>query len=112
MRFETIENGIRVLAPAKLNLYLEVGPRRAGGYHDIDSLFQAVTLHDELALLHAPAGILELEEEGIREAEKNLVHRAARKLLESSLVPPGARPGARIRLRERLPEGAGLGGGP
>ncbi len=110
MRFEPIPEGLRVLAPAKLNLYLEVGPLRPDGYHDIDSIFQAITLHDELELRHAPAGELRLEEEGIAEAEKNLVMRAARKLLSSGLVE-GRPPGACIRLKKRIPEGAGLGGG-
>ncbi|MBI4602081.1 MAG: 4-(cytidine 5'-diphospho)-2-C-methyl-D-erythritol kinase [Planctomycetes bacterium] len=111
MRIQPIPGGLRVLAPAKVNLYLEVGPRRADGYHDLDSLFQAIDLHDELEVLGAPEGTLELEEAGIAEGERNLVVRAARRLLESGLVPPGRRPGARLRLKKRIPEGAGLGGG-
>ena len=50
MRLERHGGRLRVLAPAKLNLYLEVGPRRPDGFHDIDSIFQSVTLYDELEL--------------------------------------------------------------
>jgi 4-diphosphocytidyl-2-C-methyl-D-erythritol kinase len=111
VRLEPIPDGLRAFAPAKLNLYLEIGPRRSDGYHDIDSIFQAITLYDELEAHRAADGTLILEEEGIAEAEKNLVMKAARKLLASGLVPLGRVPGARLRLRKRIPEGAGLGGG-
>jgi 4-diphosphocytidyl-2-C-methyl-D-erythritol kinase len=111
MRIDPLPDGLRLLAPAKLNLYLEIGPRRPDGFHDIDSVFHAIALHDELELRRAPEGIVELEEEGIQEAEKNLVLRAARRLLASPLLRPGCSPGARLRLRKRIPEGAGLGGG-
>ena len=110
MRLEPLDDGLRVLAPAKLNLYLEVGAKRPDGYHDVDSIFQAITLHDEIEFRRADGGRLELEEVGIAEAEKNLVYRAAWKLRER-FFRSGPLPGARIRLRKRIPEGAGLGGG-
>ena len=39
---------ISVLAPAKINLYLNVGARRADGYHDIETVMQTVSLFDRL----------------------------------------------------------------
>jgi 4-diphosphocytidyl-2-C-methyl-D-erythritol kinase len=113
MIFASMPGGLRVLAPAKLNLYLEVGPRRPDGFHDIDSVFQAVTLYDEIEVLATQDGSISLVEEGIGEGEKNLVLRAARRLRESGLLPASrsSRAGARIRLRKRIPQGAGLGGG-
>ena len=45
MRWELMADGLRVHTPAKLNLYLEIGGRRADGYHDIDSIFQAHQAH-------------------------------------------------------------------
>jgi len=115
MRFETIPDGIRVLAPAKVNLYLEVGPLLTSGeykgYHEIDSIFQSITLFDELELRWEPRGEIVLEEEGIREAEKNLVFRAAERLASSPIARGRTGLGARLRLCKRIPEGAGLGGG-
>src|SRR5437867_6389888 len=115
MRWERMENGLKVWAPAKLNLHLEVGPKRSDGFHEIDSIFQAITLYDELELENTPDGRIWLEEEGIAEAEKNLVFRAAKLLqdllLEQRIFTPQRRLGARVRLRKRIPEGAGLGGG-
>lgn len=111
MRFELLENGLRVLAPAKLNLHLEVGPGRADGFHPIDSVFQTVTLFDELDFEVDPGGAIELEERGIACAEENLVSRAARRLQEWGRDQGADPAGARIRLRKRIPQGAGLGGG-
>ena len=105
MRWEEFEDGVRVLAPAKINLYLEVGPCRDDGFHDIDSLFQAVTLFDELEV--APDESLSFEAEGMSAAEDNLVYRAAALLQRES----GTSRGASMRLRKRIPQGAGLGGG-
>ena len=101
---------LHVLAPAKLNLYLEVGGRRPDGFHEIDSIFHEVTLYDRLEIEATSDGEIRLEEKGIAEAEQNLVHRAARKLKESGLVRD-PRKGARIRLEKTIPQGAGLGGG-
>ena len=48
MLFEPTSTGLRVRTPAKLNLYLEVGGLRPDGFHEIDSIFQAISLYDEL----------------------------------------------------------------
>jgi 4-diphosphocytidyl-2-C-methyl-D-erythritol kinase len=113
MRWEIIKDGLRVLAPAKLNLYLEVGPRRSDGFHDIDSIFQTVTLFDELEFRSRQDGTIVLEEEGIACGEENLVHRAARALQDFLRAQGALDPsrGAEIRLRKRIPQGGGLGGG-
>ena len=97
------------MAPAKLNLYLEVGEKRLDGFHEIDSIFQEISLCDELEFLSAPGADLRLDEEGIAEKENNLVLGAARKLRERA--PSAGKLGATIRLKKRIPQGAGLGGG-
>jgi 4-diphosphocytidyl-2-C-methyl-D-erythritol kinase len=97
--------------PAKINLFLEVRGRRADGYHELGTLFQAVEACD---VLHAePANALELAgAEGLTEnPDDNLVLKAAR-LLQSryrALVP--AKAGIRFTLEKHLSSGAGLGGG-
>lgn len=118
MHFERLDDGsggIRVHAPAKVNLYLEVGPLCLqgpdAGFHPIDSLFQSITLFDSIDLWRADAGVLSLQEVGIEEARKNLVYRAAALLLSSPLCHGRRDLGVRMRLLKRIPEGAGLGGG-
>ncbi|MHC4847566.1 MAG: 4-(cytidine 5'-diphospho)-2-C-methyl-D-erythritol kinase [Planctomycetota bacterium] len=88
-------------APAKLNLFLEVLFRRPDGYHELDSVFSAVDLHDTVEIEKSSKIILEVEGSDVPADESNLAWRAARAL--------GL--GARIVLRKRIPAGAGLGGG-
>jgi 4-diphosphocytidyl-2-C-methyl-D-erythritol kinase len=94
---------------AKINLGLEIVGRRADGYHDIRTLFQTISLSDELDFEPAPAGVLELEgdDSSVAWDRSNLVHRAARLLREET----GAPGGARIAVRKSIPAGRGLGGG-
>jgi 4-diphosphocytidyl-2-C-methyl-D-erythritol kinase len=102
--------GLRVAAPAKINLYLHVVGRRADGYHLLDSLVAFTEVGDELTL--TPARDLTLTIEGpfadrlVAEPD-NLVLRAARALSDLA----GAPKGAAITLNKRLPVAAGIGGG-
>jgi 4-diphosphocytidyl-2-C-methyl-D-erythritol kinase len=99
---------VSVAAPAKVNLHLEVLGRRPDGYHDIVSLFQAVSLFDEISLrptgrpgeivLHGDAGC---------PPEQNLVTRAVRAWRELT----GRDEGVEVSIDKRIPVGAGLGGG-
>ncbi len=94
---------------AKINLGLEIVRKRPDGYHDIRTLFQTITLADELIIEPAPAGALELEGDDPEVAwdKTNLVHRAAALLRRSS----GTEAGVRISVRKSVPAGRGLGGG-
>ena len=93
---------------AKLNLYLEVIGPRGDGYHDILTLFQPVGLHDEIVVERRPRGIaLAGDDPAIPWDESNLCHRAAAMLLDRCGEPGGVD----IRVRKRIPAGAGLGGG-
>ena len=94
---------------AKINLGLEVVGMRPDGYHDIRTLFQTVSLADEMDFEPAPAGVLRVEgdDPSVAWDETNLVHRAAMLLLETG----GKGKGARIRVRKSIPAGRGLGGG-
>lgn len=99
---------IRVRTPAKINLFLRVLGRRRDGYHDLETLFQAVDLHDEL-FIRESAGETTLEVPGFPELEThgNLVLKAIRWLRERT----GDRIAAGIRLTKRIPVAGGLGGG-
>lgn len=94
----------RILAYAKLNLFLEVIGRREDGFHDIRSLVQTIDLADRIAISPG-TGIsvaCDLELNG-----PNIVETAMRDLLEEKR----SRVGVGIHIEKRIPMGAGLGGG-
>ena len=97
-----------VETPAKVNLVLRVGARRADGYHQVDTLFAAVGLSDRLRVERAAAGVtVEVIGADLGDPRDNLVYRAARAYLDAR----GERGGVAIRLEKRIPVGGGLGGG-
>jgi 4-diphosphocytidyl-2-C-methyl-D-erythritol kinase len=113
---QTGENAVTLLAPAKVNLFLEVLGKRPDGYHDLRSLVVPVSICDELVLETMEAGIEvrctgeELpagSREGLPEPADNLAVRAACLLGEAA----GSRGGVRIHIRKHIPVGGGLGGG-
>ena len=95
-------------APAKLNLFLHVTGRRADGYHELQTLFQLIDLCDTVAIsvredgqIERPVGPPEVP------CEADLTVRAARALQSAT----GTRLGASLKVRKRIPQGGGLGGG-
>lgn len=101
----------QAFAPAKVNLYLHVGPLRPDGFHPVSSLMVFADVGDALAL--EPSETFGLRVTGphaheVPADESNLVLRAARALLLSLGLDP---PAARLVLDKQLPVAAGLGGG-
>lgn len=99
---------MKVSAPAKVNMYLAVGPRRTDGLHEIESVMQSVSLVDGVSI--EPADVVSLDVVPFGSApedESNLVVRAVRALISAA----GQSGGAAIRLTKNIPAGAGLGGG-
>ncbi len=97
-------------APAKLNLGLRVLPRRADGFHDIESWMAPLSWHDTVRLrLGGPLEIVVTgRTEGIPTGlEENLVGRAALRLARAG----GMEAHGRIELHKVVPPGGGLGGG-
>jgi 4-diphosphocytidyl-2-C-methyl-D-erythritol kinase len=97
---------IEELAPAKLNLVLHVGPRRADGLHELASLFASLDLADVVALEEAPTAPDEVICPGVE--EPNLAD-AAIEALRAELG--GDLPPLRVAIEKRIPVAAGLGGG-
>jgi len=98
---------LRINAPAKVNLGLEVLSKRADGYHNINSIFTRVPLYDQLTFTES--NDLELKcdiDLGIK-AEENLVYKAAKLFIENYKISDGVS----IELKKTIPSGAGLGGG-
>lgn len=93
---------ITIEAPAKINWLLRVGERRTDGYHDVETIFQAISLYDTLRIREAPRFFLRTNDSELPVDETNLVARAHQLL--------GAPP-VEIELTKRIPAGGGLGGG-
>ncbi|MGC8876829.1 4-(cytidine 5'-diphospho)-2-C-methyl-D-erythritol kinase [Thermus sp.] len=91
------------IAPGKVNLGLSLLGRRPDGYHELHTLFAALSFGDRLYLEPIPEGIAFRGRYGRR----NLAYRAASAYLERAGWPGGVR----LVLEKALPEGAGLGGG-
>lgn len=101
---------VRVFAPAKINLTLEVGRPRADGMHPLQSAVTFADIGDWVEA--APASELSLRivgpfAEGLAADETNLVLRAARALSRAA----GIKAGASLLLSKNLPVASGIGGG-
>jgi 4-diphosphocytidyl-2-C-methyl-D-erythritol kinase len=103
---------VRIPAFAKINLRLDILGKRADGYHELRTIFQTISLHDELRLRTSRrpgislviGGNARLSSEPIR---TNLVYRAVAALRHELKI----RAGVEIELRKKIPAGGGLGGG-
>ena len=109
MIIRSIAGVVEVLAPAKLNLFLEVLGKRSDGYHELESLMVAVSLHDSLSFTDDPSGEISLRcnEPTLPVGGDNLVVMAAERLKASA----GSLRGARIVLDKAIPAESGLAGG-
>jgi 4-diphosphocytidyl-2-C-methyl-D-erythritol kinase len=93
----------------KINLSLRVLGKREDGYHELDTIFQAVSLHDTIRISAIASSeiVFSCDDRSLPADSHNLVVRAATALRNQ--VNP--KKGARIRLEKRIPSHAGLGGG-
>lgn len=99
---------LKLLSPAKLNLFLHITGRRDDGYHNLQTLFQLLDYGDELSFTLNNSGTINLSPElpGLP-SEQNLIVRAARLLQPFNQTGLGVD----IQLTKRLPMGGGIGGG-
>ena len=103
---------IRIPAFAKLNLRLEIVGKRSDGYHELRTIFQTVSLHDELKLRSSRRSGISLSihgNEGLSQepARNNLAYKAITALQRELKI----RSGVEIELYKKIPAGRGLGGG-
>ncbi len=100
---------MRITAPAKINLTLDILGRRPDGYHELHSVVTAVDLCDELEAQPRPEPGLDLTctDGRVPSDRSNLVWRAAELLARRYQIEPAVR----LRLAKTIPPGAGLGGG-
>jgi 4-diphosphocytidyl-2-C-methyl-D-erythritol kinase len=102
---------VRIRAHAKINLDLRVLGPRADGYHELRTVFQAISLHDTLECVprEGPFAI-ECATAGVPLDRSNLIWRAA-EVLWRALRRQGCARDVVVRLEKQVPLEAGLGGG-
>jgi 4-diphosphocytidyl-2-C-methyl-D-erythritol kinase len=109
-----IVTAVTARVPAKVNLQLSVGPPRPDGYHDLVTVFHAVSLFDEVTVAPAERDTVVVTGEGEGSVPldgSNLALRAVTALVDT--LGPGCRdaPGVSIEIKKRIPVAAGLAGG-
>ena len=102
-------NSLTIQAPAKVNLFLRVlNKRKSSSYHNILTLFEKISLSDDIIIRKIPKGIEVQSDKFITTSQKdNIAYRAAGLILNYKRI----RSGVSIHIRKRIPIAAGLGGG-
>ena len=100
---------LRVQAHAKVNLYLDVIGKRPDGYHEIETIFHSIGLHDDIYLRRRTDRRITVhcKHPHVPSDPRNLAYQAAKLLLDDNPELNGAD----IRIQKRIPVAAGLGGG-
>ncbi|MCB4755833.1 MAG: 4-(cytidine 5'-diphospho)-2-C-methyl-D-erythritol kinase [Elusimicrobia bacterium] len=94
-------------ACAKVNLHLRIGRRRADGYHSLQTLFQEISLHDDLTFQRLPSRLRLITSGGrVPKGRSNLIVKALALLRKKLRLKSGME----VRLKKRIPVGGGLGG--
>ena len=100
---------VTVRVPGKVNLYLGVGDRRDDGYHELTTVFHAVSLLDEVTVRTADVLSVELAGEGVESLptdERNLAWRAAELMAEHV----GRAPDVAISIEKSITVAGGMAG--
>ena len=98
---------IEEIGCGKINLALAITGRRDDGYHDIDTIFQSIGLHDVIRLEEADEFLLTCSNSALACDETNLAYKAYTALLPYRCGPKGVR----IHIEKNIPVAAGLAGG-
>ena len=101
------QNVVTVLAPAKLNLALDVVGTLPNGYHDLDMTMQAITLHERVVLCRSPYLNLRLPGSPVAPNNKNTAIKAALAFFDYT----GLLAGVDITIYKSTPVRAGMAGG-
>jgi 4-diphosphocytidyl-2-C-methyl-D-erythritol kinase len=98
---------LTLLAPAKINLALNVISKRADGYHEVDMIMQTIALADQLSFVNHHRIELSCTNQRLPLDSDNLVWKAVSLLKEETRYPGGVK----IHLTKNIPIAAGLAGG-
>ena len=105
-----VPSPVTVRVPGKINLHLAVGPLRSDGYHDLSTVFHAVSLFDEVTVAATEHPGVEVHGEGATEVPTdgaNLAWRAVELVARHA----GRAPDVRVVLRKGIPVAGGMAGG-
>jgi 4-diphosphocytidyl-2-C-methyl-D-erythritol kinase len=106
---------VTVRVPAKVNLQLAVGPLRPDGYHGVVTVYQAISLFDEVTVRPAdrrePIAVTGEDAASVPAGPANLASKAVTALARATGQRGPGRAGVRIEIRKRIPVAAGLAGG-
>jgi 4-diphosphocytidyl-2-C-methyl-D-erythritol kinase len=105
---------VTVRVPAKVNLQLAVGPVRPDGYHGVVTVYQAVSLYDEVTVRPAERTRVVVSGEdaaSVPTGPTNLASKAVTALGRATGQRGASRPAVQIEIRKRIPVAAGLAGG-
>lgn len=102
---------VHVRAPGKLNVFFQVGEAGPDGYHDVASVYQAVSLYEDVIATHGDGFTIsvhgDLDTSGVPQDDRNLAIRAAR-LVAREIGYDG---GVHLDIRKGVPVAGGMGGG-
>lgn len=104
------ETQFQLLAPAKVNLHLAVGPMREDGYHPISSIFQKVDLYDKISLCNVKDGKAKTQVSGLESLvapEKSTIDKAISLWRDFT----GIKDTIIVNVIKNIPDQSGLGGG-
>ena len=98
-----------LISPAKINLFLKVINKRLDGFHNIETIFERISLCDDIRLKSNPRGIIRIHTNHpqLPKGPKNLMHKVARMLKDELNISQGVD----IFIKKRIPIAAGLAGG-
>ena len=105
--------GVIARVPAKVNLQLSVGPLGSDGYHEVITVFQAISLFDDVSVATAPVGngltidISGQTSSGVPADSSNLAIRAADLMIKTYDLPTDLV----IKLKKEIPVAGGMAGG-
>lgn len=105
--------GVIARVPAKINLQLSVGPLGSDGYHEVITVFQAISLFDDVSVATAPVGngltidISGQTSSGVPADSSNLAIRAAEQMVKTYDLPTDLA----IKLKKEIPVAGGMAGG-
>lgn len=106
-----MSRGLTVRAAAKINLHLGVGAPREDGFHPLETVYQAISLYDDVTL--APGAGVQvdgadgLDVSGVPRDDSNIAARAVRLVLDAA----GAEESLAIHLHKTIPVAGGMAGG-
>lgn len=101
---------VKIQAPAKINLTLDITGKRVDGYHTLSTIMQSISLSDIVTISETDTGMITIDSSNqlIPTDERNIAYKAAVLFIKSTNIQYN---GLHIHIQKNIPTEAGLGGG-